>query len=242
MADNIIVNKEDGITYITLTDGDGGNRVSDPMAADLSDIMDAASDDSRAIVLKTSGEDFCLGRAIMGEGPGTLPEAYDMRGKFDVVFHFYDAFRRVQIPVIGAVQGKACGFGCAMAALCDITIASDDSQYQLPETSHGIMPTMAMSSLIDRVPRKAILYLTYSADFIDAQQALSCGLVSHVVPLAELDASVEALVGKIKNIPVPALHAVKDFATHSIGLPLSAAEQYARSLHATINSSSKMRE
>jgi len=242
MADNITNRTEDGITFITIEDGGNGNRVSDDMAADMAAMIDDASNTSKAVVLTTAGDDFCLGRAVMGEKPGKLPEAYVMRDKFDVVFDFYDSFRRCTVPVIGRVQGKACGFGCAMAALTDITIAADTSQYQLPETTHQIMPTMAMSSLIDRVGRKAITYLTYSADFIDADHALAVGLVSQVVPEKDLDGAVDHMVDRVRNIPMAAIHAVKDFATYSIGLPMANAEQYARNLHATINSSEALRE
>ena len=164
-----------------------------------------------------------------------------MRERFDTVFNFYDSFRRSKVPVIGRVQGKASGFGCAMAALCDITICADSSLFQLPETSHGIMPTIAMSALIDRVGRKAITYMTYTAKFINAQHALAVGIVSQVVPDKELDNTLEHVVNRVKDIPLPAVHAVKEFATYSIGQPTAVVEQYARNLHATINSSEAMR-
>ncbi|HAM40980.1 MAG TPA: enoyl-CoA hydratase, partial [Candidatus Omnitrophica bacterium] len=104
-----------------------------------------------------------------------------------MVFNCYGAFRRSPIPIVGVVQGRAVGFGCALAALCDITIASDAAKFQLPEMGHNIMPTMAMSALVDRVPRKALMYLVYSTAVIGAERALSFGLVSEVVPAAELD-------------------------------------------------------
>lgn len=242
MADNIIHTVKNGVTFIHIEDGDNGNRVSDLMASEMTSMIDAAPKVSKAIVLTTSGEDFCLGRAVMGEKPGKLPEAYVMRDRFDTIFDFYDSFRRCSIPVIGRVQGKAVGFGCAMAALTDITIAADTSLYQLPETTHRIMPTMAMSSLIDRVGRKAITYLTYSGDFIDAHHALAVGMISQVVPEKDLDQAINHIVERVTNIPLAAVHAIKEFATYSIGLPMPNAEQYARNLHATINSSEALRE
>ena len=241
MSNRIKHRVKDKITYITIDDAKNGNRVSNTMAEKMANMIDAAGKRGKAVVLRTSGDDFCLGRAVMGEGPGQLPEAFVMRERFDIVFNFYDSFRRSKIPVIGGVQGKASGFGCAMAALCDITICTDSSMYQLPETSHGIMPTMAMSSLIDRVGRKAITYLTYAADFINAQHALAVGIVSKVVPDNELDNAMDHIIKRIKNIPMPAVHAVKEFSTYSIGQPVPVAEQYARNLHATINSSEAMR-
>ena len=103
------------------------------------------------------------------------------------------------------------------------------------------MPTMAMSALIDRVSRKAITYMTYTAEFINAQHALAVGIVSQVVPDKELDNTLEHVVNRVKDIPLPAVHAVKEFATYSIGQPTAVVEQYARNLHATINSSEAMR-
>ena len=242
MSDNINHRVENNVTFITIEDGENGNRVSDEMAAEMAAMIDAASKASKAVVFTTTGMDFCLGRAVMGEKPGTLPEAYVMRERFDTIFNFYDAFRRCSVPVIGRVQGRAAGFGCAMAALSDITIAADTSQYQLPETTHQIMPTIAMSSLIDRVGRKAITFLTYSADFIDSYHALAVGIVSQVVPEKDLDDAIGHMVDRVRNIPLATIHAVKDFATYSIGMPMPNAEQYARNLHATINSSETLRE
>ena len=72
-----------------------------------------------------------------------------------MVFNCYGAFRRCEIPVIGVVKGRAFGFGCAIAAVCDITLAADSAKFQVPEMAHNIMPTMVMSALVDRVPRKA---------------------------------------------------------------------------------------
>ena len=242
MSNNIEYQLNDGVAAITINDAENGNRVSDHMAGELTKLITEASDSSKIIVLRTTGEDFCLGRSVMGEKPGKLPEAYVMRKKFDVIFQFYNAFRESKAPIIGGVQGRATGFGCAMAALCDITVATDTSIYQLPETSHGIMPTMAMSSLVDRVSRKAITYMTYSADEINAEHALSIGIISQIVPEGELNAGVDHIVSRMKKIPLSAVHAVKEFTTYSIGLPISTVEQYARNLHATINSSESMRE
>ena len=137
------------------------------------------------ILFKGAGDDFCLGREALGQ-PGPVLEAYGVRERSDTIFNLYGAFRNAKVPIIAVVQGRAVGLGCALAALCDITIASDRARFQLPEMSHRIMPTIAMSALVDRVPRKAATYLVYSTQEIDAQKALTFGLVSNVVPATEL--------------------------------------------------------
>ena len=86
--------------------------------------------------------------------PGAPPEAFELRRRNDVVFNCYGAFRRCEIPVIGVVRGRAFGFGCAIAAVCDITLAADTAKFQVPEMAHNIMPTMVMSDLMRERPAK----------------------------------------------------------------------------------------
>lgn len=240
MSDPILCERNGDVCVITLNRPEAGNRVSDEMASQLADRIDDAARDCRLILFKAAGEEFCLGRESMGQR-GPAPEAYALRDKVEVIFNCYDAFRRSKAPVIGMVQGKAVGFGCALAALCDITIAGDKARFQLPEMAHRIMPTIAMSALIDRVPRKALMYLVYSTEEIDARQALSIGLVSSVVPGDQLEAAVNRLVESLKKRPLPALTAVKEYARFAYAMDTQGASDFAKNLHATINSSSAMR-
>ncbi|MDP6260228.1 MAG: enoyl-CoA hydratase/isomerase family protein [Rhodospirillales bacterium] len=242
MSDLLLLDRTDDITTITINDADNGNRVSDDMAVQLTNMLNKAQQDSHSIIFKSTGDDFCQGRAIMGEESKNLPEALEMRGKFDVVFDLYDAFRNSVVPIVGIVQGEAHGFGAALAALTDITICSDQAKFSLPETSHNIMPTMAMSALMGRVSRKALMYMTYTCDVIDADTALSFGLASQVVPHDELDLTVEACIVKLNRIPRSAIKAVKEFSTEAEELTTKSAKAYARNLHATINSSETLRK
>jgi enoyl-CoA hydratase len=240
MANHLLCERDGDVTTITLNRPEIGNRVSDPMAGQLADMLDESAKRSRLILFKGAGEEFCLGREAMGKRqPNT--EAYELRGQIEVIFNCYDAFRRSKAPVIGVVQGKAAGFGCALAALCDITIASEKARFQLPEMAHHIMPTIAMSALVDRVPLKALMYLVYSTEEIDAHKALSSGLVSNVVPANKLESTVKDFVEALKKRPLPALMAVKEYARSAIGMETQAANDFARNMHATINSSSAMR-
>jgi enoyl-CoA hydratase len=240
MSDAILCEKDGDITNITLNRPEIGNRLTDPMAAQLAGMIDEASRSSRMILFRAAGDDFCLGRD-RGTRPSAVTEAYGVRERSEVIFNTYEAFRRSQIPVVGVVRGKAIGFGCALAALCDITIASENALFQLPEMAHRIMPTIAMSSLIDRVPRKALLYLVYSTAEVDAQAALTFGLVSRVVPEDGLESAVATLIERMKHCPVPALLAVKEYARSAYGMDTAAANAFAKNLHATVNSYSKMR-
>jgi enoyl-CoA hydratase len=211
------------------------------MAAELTAILRAPSDDLDVVVLRGNGADFCVGRETMGRPRAGAPEALERRRRTEVIFECYGAFRAAELPIIGVVQGRAEGFGCALAGLCDVTIAADRATFRIPEMAHNTLPTMVMSALVDRVPRKGLTYLVYSTEAVSAERALTLGLVSDVVPAVELDAHVDRVIGTMLRTPRPALLGLKEFARSAFELSTQGATDFARNLHATINSSSEMR-
>jgi enoyl-CoA hydratase len=226
---------------ITFNRPEHGNTATNEMAAELTRLLLTAEESSRFVVLRGAGDDFCAGRAVMGQGSAPRPEALALRRRNDLVFDCYGAFRRCRLPIVAAVQGRAHGLGCAFAALADITIAAEGASFALPEMTHSIMPTMAMSALVDRVGLKALQYLVYSTAEITAARALSFGLVSEIVPKGTLDEALATLTAALAKAPQPALLAVKEYAASSRTMAIQGAVDFARNLHATINSSNEMR-
>jgi len=243
MAEPVLMQKNGDITTITLNRPDIGNRQTDAVWAQVTQMFADAANSSRLILFRGAGEDFCLGREAMGQAqPGPAPEAYAVRDRAETIFNLYGAFRNAKVPIIGIVQGRAVGLGCALAALCDITIAGDKARFSFPETAHRIMPTIAFSALVDRVPRKAATFMMYSAQEIDAHKALLFGLASNVVPANELDGAVATLVEHMKKMPLAAVLALKEYARTAFSMDTQAATDFARNLHATVNSFSGMKQ
>jgi enoyl-CoA hydratase len=241
MSDHILTARRGPVLEITLNRPEIGNAASDAMAVELTKLLLSAGESAEIVVLRGAGDDFCLGRETMGKRPpGAQPEALELRRRNDVVFNCYGAFRRCEIPVIGVVRGRAFGFGCAIAAVCDITLAADTAKFQVPEMAHNIMPTMVMSALVDRVPRKALTYLVWSTAIVTPLRAREAGIVSEVFPAAELDGAVEALCAQIMRAPRPARVGCKDYARTALDMDTAGAVDYARSIHAVINSSMEM--
>ena len=240
MSDEILVERVDRTTRITLNRADSGNAMTDAMAAALGRAITDAGE-SHFIVLRGAGNDFCTGREGMGNRPAEPLTAYERRAQADVIFGCHAAFRRSPVPVVGVVQGRARGFGCTLAALCDITLASAAATFQLPETAHGIMPTIAMSSMTDRVPLKALMYLAYSTRVIDAPRALSMGIVSDVFAPDALEGAVDELCAALEKAPRPAILGIKEYARSAMSMDISNAVDFARNLHATANSAAGMR-
>src|SRR5579875_1009819 len=196
----MILSEQKGpILEITINRPDDGNKMTDEMARELTTLLDAAAQRAELVVLRGAGDTFCLGRA--GGRPPASNEALARRREYDTIFECYGAFRRAAIPIVGVVRGMAAGLGCAIAALCDLTLASDTATFQVPEMAHRIMPGMVLSALIDRVPRKALLYLVYTTATIDAGRALTYGIVSAVVPAASLEEEVERVTSALLKAP-----------------------------------------
>ncbi len=229
------------VLTITINRPDHGNGMSDPMIVELGDIIEREERKARLIVLRGAGKDFCVGRASMGAPRPAGQDAFQSREAADIVFRAYGLLRRSHAPVLAVVQGKALGFGYALAAAADITIASDAAQFQIPEFAHNIMPTMVMSSMIDRVPMKALMYHVWSCAMIDARKAMEIGTVSAVVPAGELEKEVQSFVAGLLAAPRPAVHAVKEYGVNAQGIDMGKATHFARNIHALINTAAAMK-
>ena len=241
MTDFIRCEIAGALTTITLNRPDCGNLVSNAMGAELAAMIDAAAATSRLIVLRGAGADFCLGRdaaALRAAGP--FRTALEMRrGNTEPALAVYGAFRRVTVPVLAVVQGRAIGFGCALAALSDVTLASNDSTFQLPEMDHGIPPCLAMSALLDNVAPKAIMHLVYSTEAVDAERALNMGLISKVVTRRKLELEAAAFIKKtLARVPA-AVPAVKEYMRSAPRMDPQAAADFGSNLLAGVLSSAE---
>ena len=242
MTDAIRAEHKDGVYAITLNRPAAGNAVSDPMIVQLGDLLEAVDSTVRVITLEGAGADFCVGREPPPPGaPRKQMEALELRRAHDIVFRAYGLVRHARVPVVAKVRGRALGFGFALAAAADITIAADTATFQIPEFAHNIMPTMVMSALIDRVPLKALMYRVYSTKAFGAEEALQIGAISAIEPASQLDNALTSLLEQLLAAPTPALLAVKEFAHHAQAIDINKAVEYARALHAVINTSSEMK-
>jgi enoyl-CoA hydratase len=241
MSNEIQVKQDGAILRITINRPDHGNACTDPMALELTDTLLKAGETSRLVVLTATGKDFCVGRAGMGVKPAVDPEAVERKRQSDVIFNTYGAFRAASVPVIAVVRGLAAGFGCAIAGVADMTIAAESAKFQIPEMAHRIMPTMVISALMDRVRRKDLVYLVYSTATISATRAREVGIASEVVPDAQLDQFVENLCRTIISQPDLATKGAKEFFRHGLTMDTPGGVDFARNIHAVLNSSKEMR-
>ncbi len=239
MSEEVRIEQDGRLLRVTFNRPDG-NAVSDDMAAELSKAVLSAHETSDAVLLGSVGPDFCTGRARSGGPPAT--EAYARRPEYDSIFNCYRALRNAQVPIIGRFEGRVMGFGAAIAALCDVSFASASATFNMPEMAHGVMPTMVTSALSDRINRNVVLWMAYSADFIDANQAMTYGFVSTVVPPGELDDAVNRFCSVLLSRPRPGILGLKEFMRVAPRMDEQAATDYARSLHSMVNTAAAMKK
>ena len=241
MSEDILDHCDGSLLTITLNRAEHGNGLNDTGIAQLTALLQGAAARARLVLLKAEGDDFCVGRIAPRGAAAPKLEALAVRRGRDVVFNCYAAFRESPLPIIAAVRGRALGFGCAIAACADITIAADNAVFQMPEFGENIMPTIAMSALLGKVAQKQLMYIAYSTAELDAARAERLGLVSEVASAPELDSAVKRICARILKSPQPAVLAIKEYARVAPSMDIRGAVEYARNLHAVINSSSEMR-
>ncbi|OIM98138.1 hypothetical protein A9236_09610 [Polynucleobacter sp. QLW-P1DATA-2] len=241
MSEQIQIKQDGRILRITFNRPDD-NGVSDQMAGSLIQALNTAHETSDMVVIRSVGPDFCTGRVRGPDFPPASPEAYTRRDEYDSIFGSYRAIRACQIPVITVLEGRVMGFGTAITALSDVSFASDKATFNIPEIEHNVMPTMVMSAVYDRLNRNAILWMAYSADFINAQQALTYGLVSQIVSADKLNAEVDRFCNLLLSRPRPAILGLKEYMRVSPRMDDQGAIDYARALHSMVNTSAAMKK
>jgi enoyl-CoA hydratase len=240
MSDDLLIKQNGRILEAHFNREDGA--CSDAMAAELSAEMLSAHETSDMVLLRSAGPDFCTGRARNADAGKPDPEAYARRAEYDSIFNCYKAIRNAQVPIFGVIEGRCMGFGTAVASLCDVSFASNTATFNIPEIEHNVMPTMVMSALYDRINRNAIMWMTYTTQFIDAERALNYGFISQVVDADKLDAEVDQFCTTLLSRPRPAILGLKEYLHVAPKMDELGAIDYARALHSMVNTAADMKK
>jgi enoyl-CoA hydratase/carnithine racemase len=187
------VSRRGGVAWVRLNRPEQRNAIDRAMRAALAEAFSELDldDEIRIVVLTGEGPAFCAGV--------DLKEAPPAGGPFDVqrVSHPLDRFGK---PVLAAVNGAAFGGGLELVLAADLRIAADTATFALPEVKIGSLPG---SGGTQRLPDGIAAKLLFTGDPIDAAEALRAGLVSDVVPAAELPGLAERIAGRVaENAPL----------------------------------------
>ena len=200
---------EAGIALVTI-DNPPMNALNKQVMDDIRACFNALREEPtlRAVVVTGEGRAFVAGADITEFTSWTPDLAEDFTEKGQRIFTQIENF---PTPVIAAVNGFAFGGGLELALACDIRIASEKAKMGLPELTLGIIPgyggTQRLSRTIGMGKAKKMIF---SAEPVDAAEALACGLVEIVAPVDGLLAAAMDLAKKIAAVaPIAARNAKK---------------------------------
>lgn len=178
----------------------------------------------RAIVLAASERAFCAGADLNEYVDATPPEIIGRQ-----MDQLWGAISGCRKPVIAAVRGHALGGGCELALHADIIVAGERSRFGQPEVKIGLMPGGGATQRLTRAVGKFVaMKILLCGEPFEAAAALAMGLVSEVVPDAEVEARALALASQLAALPVLALQFIKEAVLEGMNLPLDQGLQLER--------------
>jgi len=215
--------------WITLNRPKQLNALNDGLMTELGEALRSFDADAGigCIVITGSEKAFAAGADIGAMASWSYMDVY----KADYITRNWETIRSVRKPVIAAVAGFALGGGCELAMMCDFIIAADSARFGQPEIKLGIIPGAGGTQRLPRAVGKAkAMDMVLTGRFMDAAEAERCGLVSRVVPAAELHDTALAAAQSICEFSAPSVMMAKESVNRAFEASLSDGVQFERRL------------
>jgi enoyl-CoA hydratase/carnithine racemase len=220
---DLLYEVKDRIATITLNRPDKLNAFTGPMIeAWARSLGEAQADDGVHVVVVTgAGRAFCAGGDVGRMGQGA-PTPLDHKNQlWENIHRVPRTLEAMDKPVLAMVNGLAVGAGMGMSLMCDVRVASEEARFSTGYVKVGLVPGDGDTFFLPRLvgPAKA-LELLWTADFIEAADALRLGIVNRVVPAAQLHEATYALARQIADGPQIPIRMIKRLVYQSLRLDL----------------------
>ena len=206
---SILVETRGAVGLITLNRPQAMNALNSELMGEVAQALQAFEADAAigAMVITGSERAFAAGADIKEMQTKTYIEAYG--GNF--ITSHWEAVTRCRKPVIAAVAGYALGGGCELAMMCDFILAADNAKFGQPEINLGVIPGAGGSQRLTRfVGKSKAMEMCLTARMMDAAEAERSGLVSRVVPAAQLLDEAIKVAARIAEMSRPVAMMVKE--------------------------------
>ena len=184
MTDTVLIERDGRVAIARLNRPQALNALNGQVMRELGDKLSAFDSDPGVgcIIVTGSEKAFAAGADIKEMAGKSFAEMFG-----EDFFAGWDKFAKVRTPKIAAVSGFALGGGCELALMCDTIFAADTAKFGQPEIKLGVMPGMGGSQRLTRLIGKSkAMDMILTGRMMDAAEAERCGLVSRVVPAAQL--------------------------------------------------------
>lgn len=224
--ETIIAEPRGKVGLITLNRPKALNALNSQVLADTLDAVKTFDTDTSigAMVITGSEKAFAAGADIKEMQAKSYIEAF-----MQDFFVGWEELTRARKPIIAAVAGYALGGGCELAMMCDFIIAGDNAKFGQPEITLGVMPGMGGSQRLTRfVGKSKAMDMVLTGRMMDAAEAERCGLVSRIVPAAELVDEALKAAAKIADFSLPAVMMAKEAVNRSYETTLAEGLRFER--------------
>lgn len=238
--ETILVETHRRVGVITLNRPKALNALNAALIDELGRALDGFERDSDigCIVLTGSERAFAAGADIKEMQGLSFPSTY-----VDDFITSWERLSRCRKPVIAAVAGYALGGGCEIAMMCDILLAADNARFGQPEIQLGIIPGAGGSQRLTRAVGKAkAMEMILTGRTLTAEEADRYGLVSRVVPLAELKAEAMKVADTIADLSLPSVMMAKESVNRAFESSLSEGIRFERRLFQTLFATADQKE
>ena len=228
---NIIVATRGKVGVVTLNRPQALNALSPELMRELASALDAFEGDDNIGCMVVTGSDkaFAAGADIKAMRGKSYMDVF----KEDFITAEWERISRCRKPVIAAVAGYALGGGCELAMMCDFIIAADNARFGQPEINLAIIPGAGGTQRLPRFVGKSKameMVLLGQARLMDAAEAERVGLVSRVVPLAELMNEAMKAAGKICELSLPVVMMARESVNRAFETTLAEGVRFERRL------------
>jgi methylglutaconyl-CoA hydratase len=218
----IQIESKDGVARVTLNRPQVRNAFDDALIAQLTKTFTELDQDAsvRAVVLAGNGPAFCAGADLNWmkrmAGYGYDDNLRDARGLAEML----STLDRMDKPTIARVHGPAFAGGTGLVAACDIAVGTPDAKFCFSEAKLGLSPATISPYVMRAIGARAASRYFLTAEVFDADEALRIGMLSALVPVAELDKTVDALIVHLLAGGSAAHARIKDLIQDVAGRPI----------------------
>ena len=226
---HLIIEQIGKVQLITLNRPEAMNALSPDLMTELSDVLTQSEDNPEVAVVVLTGSEkaFAAGADIKAMKDMNYMHMY----QGDFITKNWERITTFRKPTIAAVAGFALGGGCELAMMCDFILAADNAKFGQPEINLGILPGAGGTQRLTRfIGKSKAMEMVLTGRMMDAQEAERSGLVSRVVPLAQLREEALKVAEKISQMSMPIVMMAKESVNRSYESTLAEGMRFERRL------------
>lgn len=216
----VLYKVEDSIARITLNRPEKRNALNDGIVAGLKTALSEAQREAevRVVLIEGAGKDFCSGAdlsALQKIAEASVAENADDARSLAELFLL---MRKLSVPVVAAVRGRALAGGCGLATSCDLVLATETARFGYPEVKIGFVPAIVTAILRRNVSEKRAFELITRGEEISANEALQMGLINRVFTDDSFEVEVRSYLKRFTGVSKSAVALTKSLLYQVDGL------------------------